>query len=71
MPKGQTTAEVADGTISLRPEEADAARLLALVRGHWHIETRLHYVCDVILGGCLFECAAGLALRCLKNRKIL
>ena len=33
---------------------ANAARLLALTRGHWGIENRLHYVHDVALGedGC-------------------
>ena len=29
---------------------ADAARLLTLVRGHWAIENRLHYVRDVTFG---------------------
>ncbi len=32
---------------SLPPERADAAALLALVRSHWRIENRLHYVRDV------------------------
>jgi predicted transposase YbfD/YdcC len=35
---------------SLPPAVADAARLLALVRGHWQIENGLHYVKDVTLG---------------------
>jgi hypothetical protein len=42
--------EVVYGITSLPPERADARRLLALVRGHWHIENRLHYVKDVTLG---------------------
>ena len=52
--KGKTTVEVVYGITSLRPEEANAARLLALTRGHWGIENRLHYVRDVTLGedGC-------------------
>ena len=29
---------------------ADAARLLALKRGHWQIENGLHYVKDVTMG---------------------
>jgi predicted transposase YbfD/YdcC len=33
----------------LPPADADAARLLALKRGHWGIENRLHYVKDVVL----------------------
>jgi len=32
---------------SVPPERADAAALLALVRSHWRIENRLHYVRDV------------------------
>lgn len=31
---------------SLRPEQADAPRLLKLNRDHWSIENRLHYVRD-------------------------
>lgn len=38
--------EIAWGVTDLGPEEADAARLGELVRGHWGIETRLHYVRD-------------------------
>jgi len=48
--KGQKTVEVVYGVTSLRPERADARRLLAIVRGHWHIENRLHWVRDVTLG---------------------
>ena len=48
--KGKTTVETAYGITSLKPEEADAARLLALVREHWRIENCLHYVRDVTLG---------------------
>jgi len=39
--------EVAYGITSLPPEKADAKRLLALNRGHWTIENRLHWVRDV------------------------
>jgi predicted transposase YbfD/YdcC len=42
--------EVAYGITSLSPSEADAARLLELVRDHWRIENCLHYVRDVTLG---------------------
>jgi hypothetical protein len=42
--------EVVYGITSLRPAQASAARLLALVREHWQIENRLHYVRDVTLG---------------------
>ncbi len=30
----------------MTPDQADAARIGALVRGHWAIETRLHWVRD-------------------------
>jgi predicted transposase YbfD/YdcC len=38
------------GITSLSPEEADAARLLTLRRGHWSIENRLHRHKDVNFG---------------------
>jgi len=48
--RGVTTTEVVYGITSLKAEQANAARLLALARGHWGIENRLHYVRDVTLG---------------------
>jgi predicted transposase YbfD/YdcC len=47
--KGKTTQEVVYGITSLSEEEASASRLLELVRIHWHIENKLHYVKDVTL----------------------
>jgi predicted transposase YbfD/YdcC len=46
--------ETVYGISSLGAEEANAERLLGLVRGHWGIENRLHWVRDVTLGedGC-------------------
>jgi hypothetical protein len=38
---------VAYGISSLVPEKASPERLLAIVRGHWEIENRLHWVRDV------------------------
>jgi predicted transposase YbfD/YdcC len=38
------------GITSLTPDSADAARLLALRRGHWSIENRLHRRKDVTFG---------------------
>ena len=35
---------------TLTPAQASPQRLLALVRGHWHIENGLHYVRDVTFG---------------------
>lgn len=48
--KGQTTVEVVYGITSLGREEADAARLLGLTRGHWGIGNGLHYTRDETLG---------------------
>lgn len=52
--KGRTTVELIYGITSLTEQQADAARLLRLTRGHWGIENQLHYVRDVTLGedGC-------------------
>ena len=47
---GQNHRVVQYGITSLPPEIADAARLLALKRGHWQVENGLHYVKDVTLG---------------------
>ncbi len=44
---GETTREVSFGITSLTREQADAACLLQLSRGHWGIENRLHYVRDM------------------------
>lgn len=43
------THELTYGITSLKPHEADAERLLALVREHWAIETSLHYRRDQTL----------------------
>jgi len=40
------TVEQTYGVTSLEAEKADPSRLLALNRGHWEIENRLHYVRD-------------------------
>ncbi len=47
--KGQTRTETAYLMTSLTPRRADAARLLALVRGHWSVEVR-HRIRDVTFG---------------------
>jgi hypothetical protein len=43
---GLTQREVTYAITSRAPERADAARLLAALRGHWGIENRLHWVRD-------------------------
>ncbi len=44
---GHPRTEVSYGITSLDPTRADPARLAALVRGHWEIEDRLHWVRDM------------------------
>jgi predicted transposase YbfD/YdcC len=48
--RGKRTTETVCAVTSLGPEDASARRLLAIARGHWHIENRLHWVRDVSLG---------------------
>ena len=43
---GQRSVEVTWSLTSLSAERAGPKELLALVRNHWHIENRLHYVRD-------------------------
>jgi len=43
----QQRSEVVYGVTSLSPKQADASRLLSLVRGHWAIENGSHWVRDV------------------------
>ena len=44
---GQQRREVVYGITSLPPPRTDAARLLSLVRQHWSIENKSHWVRDV------------------------
>ena len=48
--RGKTTVEIEYAMTSLKVEQADGQRLSELVRQHWEIENRLHYVRDVTLG---------------------
>jgi predicted transposase YbfD/YdcC len=48
--KGKTEVEAVYGITSLERREADARRLLGLVRGHWGIENGSHWVRDETLG---------------------
>jgi predicted transposase YbfD/YdcC len=47
---GEAAREVVYGVTSLTRAEADAGRLLGLIRGHWSVESRLFGVRDVTLG---------------------
>jgi hypothetical protein len=44
---GEVEQETVYGVTSLEVGRADAERLLQLVRHHWHIENRSHWVRDV------------------------
>jgi predicted transposase YbfD/YdcC len=46
--ESKTTTDVAYGITSLARDQADAEKLLALNRGHWGIENRLHWVRDMV-----------------------
>jgi len=50
LKSGKRSVEVSYGLTNLTPDEAGAAQLEALWRGHWTIENRKHYVRDVTLG---------------------
>ena len=45
--KGKVSRETSYIVTSLSPDQATPAQLLALTRGHWGIENRLHWVRDV------------------------
>ena len=47
---GQVKQKTQYGITSLSPNQASAADLLALRRGHWTIENKFHWVRDVVLG---------------------
>lgn len=70
---GKTTSETVFGITSLKREQADAARLLKLVRQHWGIENRVFYVRDMSFGedACRARTGAGPhVLSCLRNAAI-
>ena len=67
---GHQTVEEVYGITSLKRSQADARELLRLVRQHWGIENRLHYVRDVTMGedACRVRTgAAPQALAALRN----
>jgi predicted transposase YbfD/YdcC len=66
----KTTTETVYGITSLTREQADAARLLSIVREHWGIENKVFYVRDQTLGedACRVRTAsAPAALSTLRN----
>jgi predicted transposase YbfD/YdcC len=57
---GKRQVEVVYGVTSLPVQQAGPGVLLALARGHWGIENRLHYVRDVTFreDGCQARCGS-------------
>jgi len=47
---GEVRTDTVYGITSLSPDRADSDRLLKVVRGHWNIENRSHWVRDVTFG---------------------
>jgi predicted transposase YbfD/YdcC len=47
---GKRSCEVTNGLVSMKPEQAGAAAIERLWRGHWTIENPVHYVRDVTFG---------------------
>lgn len=68
--RGETTLERVYLISSLRRDEASPAQLLALNRGHWGIENRLHHVRDMAFDEDRCRSRRGnspRALSCLRN----
>jgi Transposase len=71
--KGRISREIAYAVTSLPRDKAGPAALLALLRGHWGIENRLHWRRDVLLGedASRIRCgAAPQAMAILRNTMI-
>jgi predicted transposase YbfD/YdcC len=47
---GEKREETVYGVTSLTPQEADASCLMGIIRRHWHIENKSHWVRDVVFG---------------------
>lgn len=71
--QGRTTYESVCGLTSLSVAQASPARLLALVRAHWHIENRCHWRRDATLGedACTVRHRAVATLLAVLNSAIL
>jgi len=71
--RGKRTEETVHGITSLGRHEADARRLLELVRSHWGIESGLHGIRDVTLAEDACRVRRGAApqvLAALRNRPV-
>ncbi len=70
---GRTSVEAAYGLTSLAPGRAGPSEILALNRGHWEIENRVHYVRDMAYDEDRSRVRAGRLprnLACLSNAAI-
>lgn len=70
---GKTSTDTVFGITSLNRQQADAGRLLKLVREHWGIENRVFYVRDMSFGEDACRARTGSAphiLSCLRNAAI-
>lgn len=66
--RGKVSTEITYYITSLPPDVADAGKLMALARKHWHIENRLHWRRDVSLREDQGTIRAGArTLACLRN----
>ena len=64
---GKHSVEVSYGLTNLGPDEAQAAELEALWRGHWTIENRKHYVRDVTMARISTKCIVVKHRRCWRR----
>ncbi len=55
----RATRETVYAVTSLTAEQAQPAELAAYIRGHWHVENRLHWVRDVTMGEDLSQTRTG------------
>jgi predicted transposase YbfD/YdcC len=68
---GEIHTEVVYLVTSLTPQKADAKRLLALNRGHWEIENRVHWVRDVVFAEDLSQIRTGAGPRVMATLRNL
>lgn len=69
---GKTTTEIFHGITSLPPKKAGPERLMAMVRNHWTIENRVHWVRDVTFDEdrCRIRKGGALLMASLRNAAI-